>query len=153
MDETITFWFSGFEKGVEAMTPRQRETLFSACGQNCVKQGTLAFYQQIYEEAGGDLDMFFQKTNQVPGLRAEILAPGSKYIFCFSSCSCPLHTQGYVNTPHLCECSRQSVLYVLNTLWPKKEFAVDLTGSILRGDSLCRLEISAGPREAERVSK
>ena len=83
MDETITFWFSGFEKGVEAMTPLQRETLFSACGQNCVKQGTLAFYQQIYEEAGGDLDMFFQTTNQVPGLRAEILAPGSKYIFCF----------------------------------------------------------------------
>lgn len=146
MDEKILFWFSGLEKSIETMDPQQRETFFCECGKNCVQQGTLDFYRQLYDSAAGDLDAFFQKVNEVPGLQAEILAPGGQYAFCFAECTCMLHTQGYMNTPHLCECSRQSVLFVLQTLWPGKEFSVELTASILRGDDRCRLEIRAQDR-------
>ena len=148
MDEHISFWFSGFEKGIEALTPQQRETFFCECGKNCVKQGTLDFYRQLYDRAAGDLDVFFQKANEIPGLQAEILVPGRKYAFGFTECSCMLHTQGYVNTPQLCECSRQSVLFVLHTLWPEAKFSVELTDSILRGGDMCRLVISAQDHEA-----
>ena len=148
MDEKILFWFSGFEKGVETMAPQQRETFFCECGKNCVQQGTLDFYRQLHDDAAGDLDAFFQKANEIPGLQAEILVPGRQYKFCFAACTGMLHTRGYVNTPQLCECSRQSVLFVLRTLWPDKEFSVDLTASILRGDDLCRLEIRAQDRNA-----
>lgn len=148
MDEKILFWFSGFENGIEAMTPQQRETFFCECGKNCVKQGTLDFYRQLYDSASGDLDTFFQMAGEVSGLQTKTLVPGCQYEFCFADCTCMLHTQGYVNTPQLCECSRQSVLFVLDTLWPTKEFSVELMGSILRGDEMCRLKISA----KERVS-
>ena len=148
MDEKILFWFSGFEKGVETMAPQQREAFFCECGKNCVQQGTLDFYRQLHDDAAGDLDAFFQKADEIPDLQAEILVPGRQYKFCFAACTCMLHTRGYVNTPQLCECSRQSVLFVLRTLWPDKEFSVDLTASILRGDDLCRLEIRAQDRNA-----
>ena len=59
-----------------------------------------------------------------------------------------LHTQGYVNTPQLCECSRQSVRFVLETLWPDKNFSVELTASILRGGDMCRLTVRAQDGEA-----
>lgn len=148
MDKNIAFWFSGFEKGIEVLTQQQRESFFYECGKNCVKQGTLDFYRQIYESASGDLDVFFQQVNEVPGLEAEILQPGHTYCFSFGSCSCALHTQGYVNTPQLCECSRQSVLFVLQSLWPEKKFSVELRASILRGDAACCLEISVQDCEA-----
>ena len=148
MDEKILFWFSGFEKGIEALAPQQRETFFCECGKNCVQQGTLDFYRQLYDSAAGELDAFFQKVNEVPGLRAEVRMPGCQYAFYFADCTCMLHTQGYVNTPQLCECSRQSVLFVLHTLWPEKEFSVELTASILRGDDMCRLEIRVQNRKA-----
>ena len=148
MDERILFWFSGFEKGVAAMEPQQREAFFYECGKNCVKQGTLDFYRELYDSAAGNLDIFFQKVNEVPGLRAKVLAPGHQYEFCFADCSCMLHTQGYVNTPQLCECSRQSVRFVLETLWPDKNFSVELTASILRGGDMCRLTVRAQDGEA-----
>src|SRR5699024_9653652 len=90
MDEKILFWFSGLEKSIETMDPQQRETFFCECGKNCVQQGTLDFYRQLYDSAAGDLDAFFQKVNEVPGLRAEILAPGGQYAFCFAECTCML---------------------------------------------------------------
>ena len=53
-------WFKGFEKGIAKLTAEQREQFFSECGKNCVNGGTLSVYRQLYEDAKGDLDVFFQ---------------------------------------------------------------------------------------------
>ena len=45
-----------------------------------------------------------------------------------------------VSYTHLC--SRQSVLYVLRTLWPEKRFEVTLCGTILRGAKECACRIT-----------
>lgn len=48
-----------------------------------------------------------------------------------------------VSTPLLCECSKQSILYVLRSLWKDKTFRVTICESILRGNQHCVMQIEA----------
>ena len=115
---TLSDWFQGFEKGISCLNEEQRATFFSECGKNCVKCG-----------------------NKLPGVKSEIIKKGSAYYLHFMECTCMLHRQGYVSTPLLCECSKQSILYVLHSLWKDKAFRVTICESILRGSQHCKMQI------------
>lgn len=41
-----------FEKGLEKLSGEERERLFFECGKNCVKNGVLSVYEELYEKAG-----------------------------------------------------------------------------------------------------
>ena len=127
-------WFKGFEKGIAKLTAEQREQFFSECGKHCVQCGTLQVYKELYEKANGDMDVFFSEANELP--------------LYFLECTCGLHKQGYVSTPLLCECSKQSILYVLHSLWKNRKFNVAICGSILRGNPECKMRI-----ETEEILK
>ena len=141
----IANWFKGFEKGIERLTAEEKERFFSECGKNCVNSGVLAVYRGLYEDAQGDMDTFFLKANELPGVRGEVVEPGQVYHLCFLECTCGLCKEGYVNTPLLCECSRQSVLYSLRCLWKDADFRVTLSHSILRGAGDCNMRIEVVP--------
>ena len=66
---------------------------------------------------------------------------GRVYRLVFLECTCELCKQGYVTTPLLCECSRQSVIYSLRSLWKDKRFTVTLCHSILGGGTDCEMRI------------
>ena len=134
-------WFKGFEKGIARLSEGQRAAFFSECGKNCVNGGTLAIYKKLYEDTKGDMDIFFQKANELPGVKAEIIEKGHAYHLIFLECTCDLCKKGYVTTPLLCECSRQSVLYSLQTLWKERKFKVTLCHSILQGAQNCKMQI------------
>lgn len=87
-------WFKGFEKGIAKLTEAQRETFFRECGKNCVQCGTLQIYKDLYEQAAGDLDLFFTKANELPGVRCETIEKGAVYNLYFLECTCGLHKQG-----------------------------------------------------------
>ena len=110
----LSDWFKGFEKGIARLSPEQRSAFFSECGKNCVDGGTLSIYRKLYEDAGGDMDV---------------------------ECTCHLCKKGYVTTPMLCECSRQSVLYSLQSLWKGRDFQVKLYYSILQDEPDCKMRI------------
>lgn len=112
-----------------------------------MKCGTLQIYQKLYEKANGDLDIFFQEAGKLLGVRSEIIEKGSVYNLCFMECTCMLHQQGYVSTPLLCECSKQSILYVLHSLWKDKDFRVIICESILRGGQYCKMQIETTDNE------
>ena len=95
-------WFKGFEKGIAKLAAEQREQLFSECGKHCVQCGTLQIYKNLYEQAEGDMDDFFSKANELPGVRCEIIKKDSVYNLYFLEYTCGLHKQGYVSTPLLC---------------------------------------------------
>ena len=137
----LSDWFKGFEKGINCLNSEQLASFFSECGKNCVNYGTLQIYKELYEKANGDLDTFFQEADKLPGVRSEIIEKGSVYHLYFMECTCMLHRQGYVSTPLLCECSKQSILYVLHSLWKDKAFRVTICESILRGDQHCKMQI------------
>ena len=141
-------WFKGFEKGITKLPEAQRETFFRECGKNCVQCGTLQIYKDLYEQAAGDFDQFFAKANELPGVRCETIEKGSVYNLYFLECTCELHKQGYVSTPLLCECSKQSILYVLHSLWKNRKFNVSICGSILHGNPECKMRI-----ETEEILK
>ena len=137
----LSDWFKGFEKGIARLSPEQRSAFFSECGKNCVDGGTLSIYRKLYEDAEGDMDVFFQLANGLPGVKGEVVEKGRIYHLVFLKCTCHLCKKGYVTTPLLCECSRQSVLYSLQSLWQKRKFDVRLCHSILQGEPNCKMRI------------
>ena len=137
----LSDWFKGFEKGIARLSPEQRSAFFSECGKNCVDGGTLSIYRKLYEDAGGDMDVFFQLANGLPGVKGEVVEKGRIYYLTFLECTCHLCKKGYVTTPMLCECSRQSVLYSLQSLWKGRIFQVKLCHSILQGEPDCKVRI------------
>lgn len=142
MDENLKYWFEGFERGLENMSQQERETLFCECGKNCVKRWLLNFYKDLYSKVNGDMDLFFNELNNIEGVKTEIIESGMKYNLIFEKCVCGMHNEGYINSPHLCECSRQSVLYVMNSLSPNKKFDDELCYTILRGGKECKHSIT-----------
>lgn len=137
----LSNWFKGFEDGIAKLSEEQRETFFRECGRNCVQCGTLQVYKDLYEQVAGDLDRFFAIADEQPGVRCETVEKDAVYNLYFLECTCELHKRGYVSTPLLCECSRQSILYVLHSLWKDKAFRVTICESILRGNQHCKIQI------------
>ena len=137
----LSNWFKGFEDGIAKLSEEQRETFFRECGRNCVQCGTLQVYKDLYEQVAGDLDRFFAIADEQPGVRCETIEKDAVYNLYCLECTCELHKRGYVSTPLLCECSRQSILYVLHSLWKDKAFRVTICESILRGNQHCKIQI------------
>ena len=134
-------WFKGFEKGIAKLTAEQREQFFSECGKNCVNGGTLSVYRKLNEDAKGDLDVFFQMANDLPGVKGEVVEKGRIYHLIFLACTCDLCKKGYITTPLLCECSRQSVIYSMQSLWEELKFNITICHSILQGKRECKIRI------------
>lgn len=63
----LSDWFKGFEKGIARLSPEQRSAFFSECGKNCVDGGTLSIYRKLYEDAGGDMDVFLSAGEWIAG--------------------------------------------------------------------------------------
>lgn len=139
----LSNWFKGFEDGIAKLSEEQRETFFRECGRNCVQCGTLQVYKDLFEQAAGDLDRFFAIADEQPGVRCETVEKDAVYNLYFLECTCELHKRGYVSTPLLCECSRQSIIYVLQSLWKDRTFQVTICESIIRGSQHCKMRIEA----------
>ena len=137
----LSDWFKGFEKGISCLPPEQRASFFSECGKNCVKCGTLQVYRELYAKAKSNLDIFFSEASKLPGVKSETIKEGTAYYLYFMECTCMLYRQDYVSTPLLCECSKQSILHVLHSLWKDKTFQVTICESILRGSQHCKMRI------------
>ena len=142
----LSYWFNGFEKGIARLSPKERSAFFSECGKNCVNGGTLFIYKKLYEDAEGDMNIFFQMANELPGVKGEVVEKGCVYRLVFLECTCELCKKGYSSTPMLCECSRQSVIYSLHSLWKDKTFTVTLCNYILGGETDCEMRIEIFPK-------
>ena len=105
--------------------------------------GTLQVYKDLFEQGAGDLDRFFAIADEQTGVRCETVEKDAVYNLYFLECTCELHKRGYVSTPLLCECSRQSIIYVLQSLWKDRTFQVTICESILRGSQHCKMRIEA----------
>lgn len=142
MDNNLRLWFDGFERGIDNLKQEEREKIFCECGKNCAKRWILNLYTDIFHKVNGDVDKFFEALNNADGVRTEIIEPQKKYNLIFEQCVCSMHNEGYINSPHLCECSRQSVIFIMNSLVPDKEVDVEIKSTVLRGADECRQTIT-----------
>lgn len=134
-------WLKGFEAGLEEMDAEARSCLLMHCARQCADTGVLQAYLRHGRSVGGDRDAFYGRLKEMGNVRGEIIVPGKEYAVCFPACACDLHTAGGVNTPCLCECSRQSVLYVAETVWKGCPLRVETEGTVLSGAAECRFRI------------
>lgn len=142
MPDFVKEWFGWFEKGIEQVDHKEKEKFFSVCGQRCADTGMVKLYKDIYDQSNNDFDVFFSKFEDMKYFGGRVISPGKIYEITFPDCYCDLYTKGYVHTDAICECSRQSILYVLKTLNPELEYEVEMLSTVINDDEECRFRVT-----------
>ncbi len=142
MQDFMRDWFRWFAEGMEEMDPAACEKFFRRCGSECCETAPIHRFRAHFEAADGDLDAFFARLQEMPGVKGLVVKPGRTYEIAFGECLCDLYTLGYVVSDVICECSRASVLHVMETLAPKRPCRVEKLHTILGGADECRFRIN-----------
>ena len=109
---------------------------------NCVKDTVLPIQKKQFEECGGTLDAQYKKYGNTDALFAKIIEPGHIYEIGFPRCVCEEVRTGVTNDVAHCECSRQSILYILENLLPEKTIEVETLETVLAGAEKCRFKVT-----------
>ena len=108
----------------------------------CVKDHVLQIHKQIYAKYNGDFDRIYTEGYNNKSYAGRVIEPGKVYELSYPECSCPKVKCGLRNHPQQCECSRQSILYILSQLEPDSHFEVRIENTILRGSDRCTFRIT-----------
>lgn len=109
---------------------------------NCVKNTVLPIQKQQFTECGSSLDKQYQTYGNTENFFGKVIEPGHIYEIGYPRCVCPEVLSGKVNDMSHCECSRQSVLYILKQLLPGKKITVKTIETILGGAKQCRFYVT-----------
>ena len=147
MDNESEFFNKAFYRALEgsisSLPQSVREELYRPCAEGCVKRYVLAEQQRQFDECGSNLDAQYERYGRSPYFFADIIERGHIYEIGYPTeqCVCPMVSSGMASSSVHCECSRQSMLYVLNTLLPDKKIKVELVHSVLTGAGECRFRV------------
>ena len=108
----------------------------------CVKDHVLQIHKQIYAKYEGDCDRIYTEGYNSKAYTGRVIEPGKIYELSYLECTCPKVKCGLRNHPQQCECSRQSILYILSQLEPDSHFEVRIENTILRGSDRCTFRIT-----------
>lgn len=108
----------------------------------CVKDCVLQLHKQIYAKYNGDFDRIYSEGYNSRSYQGRVITPGLEYELSYLECSCPKVKCGLRTNPEQCECSRQSILYILSQLEPTSQFQVRIVNTILRGGDRCTFRIT-----------
>ena len=108
----------------------------------CVKDTVLPLQKKMFQECGCDLDAQYQKYGDLEGFFARVIQPGRIYEMGYPKCVCPEVLSGAVRDPAHCECSRQSIAYILESLLPDRSIAVETMETVLTGADRCRFLVT-----------
>ena len=108
----------------------------------CVKDRVLPVQLELYRSCGGDLDKVYGEAMNGNGYFGKVIEPGRVYELGYEKCTCPMVLSGQVADPDQCNCSRQSILYILSRLEPDSDFEVEIVETVLRGAKHCRFRIT-----------
>ena len=107
----------------------------------CVKDHVLQIHKQIYAKYEGDFDRIYTEGYNSKSYTGRVIESGKIYELSYLECTCPKVKCGLRNHPQQCECSRQSILYILSQLEPDSHFEVRIENTILRGSDRCTFRI------------
>lgn len=141
MSRTVTF-YRILEETISRLPAEARARLYRPCAEACVRDGVLLEMRRQFEECGCDLDQQYVKYGRTPFFFADVIEPGRVYEMGYPRCLCPQVEAGFVTAPTHCECSRQSILYVLETLLPGRVIEVETLETVLAGGSECRFRVT-----------
>ncbi|MDE5597850.1 MAG: hypothetical protein K2J04_08455, partial [Lachnospiraceae bacterium] len=87
-----------------------------------------------------NLDEYYRRLNVTGNVVGEVIISGKEYIISYPECGCDLHTSCGLASVSLCECSRQSILYIEQSV-TNKIITVERLKSVLANDKVCRFRI------------
>ena len=108
----------------------------------CVKDHVLPAQIKLYRSCDGDLDRVYGEAMNGNGYFGKVIVPGHVYELGYEKCTCPKVLSGQITDPEHCNCSRQSILYILSQQEPDSEFEVDILETVLNGAEQCRFRIT-----------
>ncbi len=108
----------------------------------CVKETVLPAQIKLYKSCGGDFDIIYGEAMNGNGYFGKVIEAGHTYELGYEKCTCPKVQSGQITDPDQCNCSRQSILYILNCLEPNSTFEVEILETILPGAEHCRFQIT-----------
>lgn len=132
------------EENIGKLPADERGALYRPSAINCVKDVVLTELRRQFEECGCDLDRQYAKYGRSEYFFADVVEPERVYEMGYPRCLCPQVDAGFVQAPSHCECSRQSILYVLQELLPHKTIEVEILETVLSGAEKCRFRVVVG---------
>ena len=135
-------FYRTLEAAIGQLPSDVRARLYRPCAEACVRDGVLVELRRQFEECGCDLDRQYAKYGRSPFFFTDVIEPGRVYEMGYPRCLCPLVEAGFVAAPTHCECSRQSILYVLEELMPGRAIEVVTLGTVLAGGAECRFRVT-----------
>ena len=128
---------SEFEKEINNMKDKYYDQAIA-----CVKDRVLPAQLELYQSCDGDLDRVYGEAMNGSGYFGRVIEPGRVYELGYERCTCPKVLSGQNTDPDQCNCSRQSILYILGRLEPNSSFEVEILETVLRGADYCRFRIT-----------
>lgn len=108
---------------------------------NCVKNTILPLQQKQFQECGYSLDEQYKKYGNTDIFFANIIEPEHIYEIGYPKCVCQEVLSGKIINPAHCECSKQSILFILQELLPNKSINVEIIETVLTGSKKCRFRV------------
>ena len=109
---------------------------------NCVKNTVLPIQKSQFKECGCSLDEQYKKYGDTEHFFGKVIEPGHIYEMGYPKCVCPEVLSGKTHDKTHCECSRQSILYILEQLLPGKTITVKTIETVLEGAEKCRFHVT-----------
>lgn len=135
-------FYRTLEAAVVDLAPEQKAAIYGRCAAACVKNTVMKEMRRQFEECGCSLDAQYERYGDTEFFHAEIVEPGHRYIVGYPRCLCPAVEAGIAASATHCECSRQSILYVLRHLLPGKEIEVTMLHTVLSRAENCRFAVT-----------
>lgn len=142
--QRVKSFYRILEKGIAKLPADVRGALYRPGAVDCVKDDVLRELRRQFEECGRDLDRQYTKYGRSEYFFANIIEPGRVYEVGYPRCLCPQVDAGFVDSAAHCECSRQSILYVMEELLPGRDIRVEELETVLSGGGKCRFRIIVG---------
>lgn len=102
----------------------------------------IANAKKQFEECGRCLDEQYKRYGNTEWLSAKTIEEGHVYEIGYPACVCPDVASGNVKDVSHCECSRQSILYIIGNLLPDKNINVEIIETVLGGAEKCRFKVT-----------
>ncbi len=135
-------YFDDIEKQISLLPKNQQGVIFKRCAASCVTKYVLPALKSRCEKCGSNLDLFFSEQDNSEYSFQRVIEKGRVYEMGYPRCLCFMHDMGFAKSKIHCECSRQSIIFVMNELFPDNDFAVETIGTVLGGADKCTFKIT-----------
>ena len=115
--------------------------IWKECGRACSDSYTKQIYVETYALCENIRDFCARLKERFPEMDICVSGDGGYIQLTYRYCACDLVRDGFMSTPLLCECSRQSLLYNWEAVLGEQRVEVELLQSILGGGDCCRFLI------------